>query len=792
MDQRFRLITLFFIISIDCKLVCAEVIPDTTLGKESTIVTSTTTKSGLITEIQGGAQRNNNLFQSLLKLNIYSGEQLNIINQKGIDRIIIRVTGGNSTTIDGVLNSAGKADIFILNQTGLLINKNAVFNIGGSLALSTSTSINFSDGYKFISSGLNAQNLSSASPISLSFSSFSQEINIFGNGNVNNQSKNIAYTPLVIGNNKSGSIYPGAGKNILLAGNGINLNGGIVSSDTGNINIISIKSGNLNFYDLSSFFVDRTASFSDIILDNNSAIFSKGDGAGSITLNAKNISLDKSSTIEVGNYGFKDSGNIYLNSSENITFSNNDVQNSSRTGILSENVSTGKGADTIINALNLSIQNSSSIVTTTYLKGFGGDIIFGLSNNLTENSDKSMSLAPGSPVIGTFSFGDGRAGRIDISTQSINLYNGSNISSNAFGSGNNGLVLIKNSGNIYIDGYRSIDFLPSSINSSTFSSANAAGVNIFTTNLYVSNSGRVSSSTFNSGSGGNVLIQATGTVSVTGQPNKFTAPSRIAASAIPLNPQLQILYKTPSVPSGDAGNVSITANRLSVSDSGQITTRNDGSGNGGNIILNSDSTVLRQNGSISASAGRNGNGGNITLNTGAFAADRSSSVLAQAVRGKGGNISINAGGIVGSPYVSATSELGVDGSVQIRGETLKRQSSVKASPKPIIETFKQKCIPGSEEGKLIGVTRDFINDEVLDNLAARPEQVKFVDDTDGGKIKPLIRERGYIKRSDGKFEFVYMIPADAIISSVQNQSACALLKSVGEGTTVHTTQPLPN
>jgi filamentous hemagglutinin family protein len=789
MDQRFRLITLFFIISIDCKLVSAEVIPDTTLGKENTIVTSTTTKSGVITEIKGGAQRNNNLFQSLLKLNIYSGDQLNIINQKGIDRILIRVTGGSSTTIDGVLNSVGKADIFILNQNGLLINKNAVFNIGGSLALSTSTSINFSDGYKFISSGISTQDLSSAQPVSLSFNNYSQEINIFGNGNFNNQSNDVTTNSLIKNNTKDGSIYPGTGKNILLAGNGINLYGGIISNDTGNISIESIQNGDLDFYNLNSYSIDHIDSFADIKLDGNSAIFSRGDGAGSITLDAKNIYLNESSTIEIGNYGSRHAGNIKLYGKEDIIFSN-DINNFTKSGILSENVSSGKGPSIFINANNLSVKSSSNIATTNYLSGTGGDIFINLSNNLTEIS--LTNTATKNTLIGTFSFGSGNAGYIDISTRNINLYNGSNITSNSFGLGSNGLIKINNSGDITIDGYTSIDFLSSSINSSTFSSANAAGLNIFTTNLYITNGGRVSSSTFNSGNGGNVLIKATGTVFVTGPARGFAAPSRISASAIPLNPQLQRLYKTPSVPSGNPGNLTITANSLRISEGGQITTQNAGLGKGGDILLNSNDTVLRQNSSISGNAGSNGNGGNITLNTGAFAADRSSSVLAQAIRGKGGNISINAGGIIGNPRISASSELGVDGTVQVRGDTLKRQDSVKASPKLIISPFTQKCIPGSEEGKLIGVTRDFINDEVLDNLAARPEQVKFVDDTDGGKIKPLIRERGYIKRIDGEFEFVYMIPADAIISSAQNQSACALMKSVGERTTVRTTQPLPN
>jgi filamentous hemagglutinin family protein len=806
-----------------------EVVPDSSFGSENTIVSNVKAQTGTISNISGGAIRGSNLFHNILMFNINKGDEVNFINLNNTNRIFIRVTGENSSLIDGILRSKSDSDIFVINPKGLIISNNAVFDIGGSLLLTTTSKIGFEDGNNLNSIGQNNYVLSSSQPASLSFDSSSGNIFIFGNKHSIIQNSEYPQAPYLADISKNGSIFSGSNRNVTIAGNGVNLNGGVISNDTGSINIFSIKEGDIKIdYSKNTFSALSNNIFANLTLGNHSLIFTKGNGNGAINIFGSNINLNDRSLIIADNYGSLRGGDISINASD--TLSLNEVDSTfERSLIYSENISGNNGGNIYIRANSINLNNSVGIGSISFSKGEGGSVYINTENTLQGNSDnrtnqtlvspfvsslsfiqgksgnisvssKEIKLSDGS-LIGNFCFGNTNCGNVEVDAYYINLLNGGIISSNTFGAGNSGLVDI-HSGIINILGYRKYDFFPSAINTTSFGSGNANNVNIFSERLDILDGGRLGSSALNSGNSGNVYVNVVKEILISGQPNASINPSQISASSSFVDPKLTDYYNLNTPLTAKAGNLSISTEYLRVSEGGRISVQNDSTGDGGTANINaskifldngniiastrqasggdinifSNITALKNNSLISGNAGGNGKGGNISINTGAFASGRSSSVLTQAVRGQGGNISINAEGIIGSPYISASSELGVDGIVQIRGDELKRQNNFKILPKPSIPNFSPKCVPGSEEGRIIGVTRDYINDEVLDNLAARPEQLKFVDDEDGGKIKPLIRERGYVKRDDGKLEFIYVIPADVVISSRQNLSACTLLE----------------
>ena len=822
----------FFSILITSTKSIAQVIPDNTLH---TVVDSVKTTTGTLSNISGGTLKGQNLFHSLQILNINKGDEVDLLNPNSVNRIFIRVTGGNSTIIDGMLNSSSNSSVYLINQSGLLISKNAIFNIGGPLILTTASKFGFSDGSAFSSLGETNEfaSLSSEEPNFLFFDGKSGNISILGNGHTIIQNTLYPAIPFTANITQQNSIV--ANSSITIAGNNIELNGGVISNGTDNINLFSINKGNIYLNNLNNkILFSENTNFANISLENYSLIYTKGNGTGSINLFGNNINLQNRSLIIAGNYGFTNGGDIILNASGTLSLSESD-NTFNRSLIWSENASDNTGSSIHIDANNIELKNSVGIASLNYGNGVGGSVfvnskenLVGTSNNRispafinpfitstnlnkgksgdTIISSKNISLSDNS-TIGNFCYGIGACGDVNVHSDFIGFYDGGLIDSVTFGPGNSGSINI-DANTMYIYGFRKIDFSNSGVITSSFSSGHAGNININTNYLTILDGGVLSASALSSGNGGDISVNAKQEIVISGITQGSRNPTQIAAFSSFLDPVTANYYNLYAAPSGKAGNISINTDSLKVLNGARITVQSDGLGkggalsikanktlldngninafttqtDGGNVSVTSITTVLKSDSTISASAGGSGNGGNVTLNTKAFAADQTSKVLAQAIKGHGGNIDVSTLGIEGKPTIDASSEIGISGIVTVRGEVLKRTDTLSKATKTDISTLNPKCIPGSKSGRIIGVTDDFLTDEVLDNLESRPEQLKFVDDLDGGKIKPLLPERGYVTRSDGKIEFVYVVPADVILSSKLYKNACNLLDSTGQST----------
>jgi len=97
-----------------------------------------------------GQIHGSNLFHSFQDFSIQSGESATFSGPGGISHIISRVTGGNSSTINGMLRSTiDGADFFLLNPSGVLFGPSAVLDINGSFHASTADYLRFDDGTLF-------------------------------------------------------------------------------------------------------------------------------------------------------------------------------------------------------------------------------------------------------------------------------------------------------------------------------------------------------------------------------------------------------------------------------------------------------------------------------------------------------------------------------------------------------------------------------------------------------------------------------------------------------------------
>ena len=118
----------------------AQIMPDSTLGAESSQVLSDIEGDG-IERIAGGASRGSNLFHSFAEFNVGELQSVYFVSPAGIDAILNRVTGENGSNIFGTLGVEGAADLFFINPNGIVFGENAFLDIEGSFYATTGNAI---------------------------------------------------------------------------------------------------------------------------------------------------------------------------------------------------------------------------------------------------------------------------------------------------------------------------------------------------------------------------------------------------------------------------------------------------------------------------------------------------------------------------------------------------------------------------------------------------------------------------------------------------------------------------
>lgn len=128
----------------------AQLIPDDTLGPESSVVLSDWQVNDSAADlIEGGAIRGSNLFHSFLEFNVDDGQAVYFANPTFIESIFSRVTGNNPSDILGRLGVEGSASLYLLNPNGVFFGPKADLDIEGSLLVSTGDSIDFASDDEF-------------------------------------------------------------------------------------------------------------------------------------------------------------------------------------------------------------------------------------------------------------------------------------------------------------------------------------------------------------------------------------------------------------------------------------------------------------------------------------------------------------------------------------------------------------------------------------------------------------------------------------------------------------------
>ncbi|MCT7965325.1 CHAT domain-containing protein [Laspinema sp. D1] len=174
--------------------------------------------------IEGGQRSKDgaNLFHSFEQFGLDAGQVANFLSNPDIQNILGRITGGDASIINGLIQlTGGNSNLYLMNPAGILFGPNAQLNVPADFFATTATGIGFSEGNWFNAVGDNSWSNLIGTPSQFAFSTL-QPGAIINQGNL--------------------TLEPG--KNLTLLG-GTLLNTGTLSAPGGNITIAAVPGESL-------------------------------------------------------------------------------------------------------------------------------------------------------------------------------------------------------------------------------------------------------------------------------------------------------------------------------------------------------------------------------------------------------------------------------------------------------------------------------------------------------------------------------------------------------------------
>ncbi|MBW4510406.1 MAG: filamentous hemagglutinin N-terminal domain-containing protein [Scytonematopsis contorta HA4267-MV1] len=637
----------------------AELIPDNTLGAEASRIRQINSINDL--NIEGGAQRGSNLFHSFSQFNINNGQSVYFNNPTGVQNILTRVTGGQISNILGTLGVNGSANLFLINPSGIVFGENARLDIGGSFIASSASNIKFLDGSEFNASLTQEKPLLTISvPVGLGMGSNPGEIKVLGPGSGIPYEYSKDQPRSQIDSSAVGfAVKPE--KTLALLGGNVIINGGVVRSPAGRIEIGSVGSNaEVSLTPVTEGWklgYEKTSNFADIQISEKAFVTAAGIGGGHISLRGRNINLNNESVLITDTKGNRNGAGISI-VGESIALNKTDISNNTfdsgsagkielfaDKSIQLENYAavgshtTGKGdaGEIIVSADSITFKKESGMGSNTYSEtGRGGRFLIKANSFLLENRAGFAAR----------SFSGGNASGIDIIAGKLELRNVAGINTTTESSGNSGQINITTN-SLLLENNAGLNS-----NASKNSTGKAGEINIVTDSLVLRDNVGISSETFGTGEAGKINIRGNsllieqkaginsnakdGSTGQAGEINivadslilrnyssiKSQAPNArdagkidITATSFIIKDNAEVRSDTSATSSGKAGIINVKSNSLLIEDSAGINNQSSGRGDAGVINLNIGDMIVRNRSGLSSNTNASGNGGQVNVTT---------------------------------------------------------------------------------------------------------------------------------------------------------------------------------
>ncbi|MBN3879247.1 CHAT domain-containing protein [Nostoc sp. JL23] len=387
------------------------------------------TPNGNRLDITGGTTSgdNANLFHSFQQFGISPEQIANFQASPALQNILGRITGGNASVINGLIQvTGGNPNLFLMNPAGFIFGANASLNVPGAFTVTTANSIGFGSSW-FNAIGVNDYNALVGNPNGFAFST--------------NQPGAIA---------NAGNLAVSTGQNLNLLG-GTVVNTGQLSAPGGQISVTSVpgqnwvrlsQPGNLLSLEIQPLASSSTqpnnwtipiASLPELLTVGNTGLTANPDGTVKLTSSNVTIPTDPGTTIVSGtvNASSQTGGTVTaLGKKVAVIDANINASGNNRGGtVLIGGDYQGQG--TLPNADQTYVNSNSIIAADSNLNGNGGRVIVW--------GDKTTKFLGNITARGGLNSGNG--GFVEVSGKENLIYRG-----NTNLSANNGIV-----GNLLLD-----------------------------------------------------------------------------------------------------------------------------------------------------------------------------------------------------------------------------------------------------------------------------------------------------------------------------------------------------
>jgi filamentous hemagglutinin family protein len=604
----------------------SQVIPDGSLGAESSIVNLAAPDRVIIT---GGAGRASLLFHSFKDLNVLQGETVLFRPDGAVETIFSRVTGGNSSRIFGNLGVIGNANLFLLNPRGILFGPQSQLSLNGSFIATTADRFTFGN-----------QSFSAVDPIGPPLLTVSLPVGLgFGSspGSIVNQSVGEMGFGLAVGPFKALGLF----------GGDLILDSGRLTTASGRIELGSFRNGTVNLRSNPSGFAVEASP--EVVL-------------GAIDLRAGSFVTN----VLLPDATVQNPDGILRVTGDRLSLASDSV-------IQTRNASSLPGIDLEVNANALDLISGSKLVTQTSGTGQSGLMRVKVRDQLFMEGGNSSSLLGISSII-NLTEGAGSGSGLDLEVGSFRLENGGRILSQTTGAGDAGPIQAIAREDFVASG--PAIFLPQvragiSINSTGSGGGN--DVRVKSRNLILTDGAVIEFLIFSDGKVGNLTINVTEKTIVRGENPFYKAlESKITITNFGREPGGELILNTKDLLIDQGGAVFTSSLRLNeivrplfglnMTDGGV----RDKMGRAGNLKVNAETILIQGVGSndtanisqLSSLTFLDGPAGDVEINTrqlrireGGILASSSlvnapdpfiASPSAQSGQGNGGNVTVRA------------------------------------------------------------------------------------------------------------------------------------------------------
>ena len=404
------------------------------------------------------------------------------------------------------------------------------------------------------------------------------------------------------------------GKTFALVGGDVIFNNGTVEASGARVELGGLRqAGTVGLNADGSLSFPNGVTRADVTINNGSTVAVLGDGGGSIAINARDFDISGGSNLFAGilsGFGNPDAqaGDIVINTTDKFTITGN-ADSSTEISNLVQNSAIGNAGNVIINTNTLEGIGGFAIGSVTFGQGNAGRVNVTATDKIYLQGLPELGSGFGS-VVGPFAIGS--ANDVVINTPSLTLENFAQIATSTTGSGNAGNIRIKASESVSINS-------GSIMQAATYASGNAGDIIIDAVNAdVVFNASRISTSVFGQSSIFGVDLVGTG----------LGGDIVINARSLSLQNSTQVFTNTAGIV-GDkglpnAGNINITTGSLFATDGSQLNLSTFGQGNAGDVIINAPNGIVSFDGKdsqgnpsaifSSVEAGSTGTGGDIIIN----------------------------------------------------------------------------------------------------------------------------------------------------------------------------------